>query len=124
MKKGEKTLRKDKRFNQIAIRNELLRSIEENGYIPSEKELSKATGLSVQAISRHINEMDFEADKDFYKMFTPEVVMNIKKSSERHPASQKLWLQVIEGWNEKTSLSVTFDSKEAKERFESIYPNV
>ena len=124
MKKGEKTLRKDKRFNQIAIRNELLRSIEENGYIPSEKELSKATGLSVQAISRHINEMDFEADKDFYKMFTPEVVMNIKKSSERHPASQKLWLQVIEGWNEKTSLSVTFDSEEAKERFESIYPNV
>ena len=124
MKKGEKTLRKDKRFNQIAIRNELLRSIEENGYIPSEKELSKATGLSVQAISRHINEMDFEADKDFYKMFTPEVVMNIKKSSERHPASQKLWLQVIEGWNEKTSMNVTFDSEEAKERFESIYPNV
>ena len=99
--KGEKTLRKDKRFNQIAIRNELLRSIEENGYVPSEIEISKATGLSVQAISRHLKEMDFETDKDFYRMFTPEIVMNIRASSKTHPASQKLWMQIFEKWSER-----------------------
>ena len=105
----ESTERIDVQRNKMTIRNAIIEYLETHPYPPSITELEEIVGLTQKVISKHIKEMDlFETDKAFYKVFTPEIIMNIREGSKKHPASQKLWLQVVEGWNEKTETDVTF----------------
>jgi len=99
--KVSKTLRKDKRNNQMKIRDELLRCLEEECRIPEYSEFKEVTGLSRQTINKHLKEIDFEGDKEFYKVFTPEVMNNIRILTKTSPAAQKLWLQLFEGFSER-----------------------
>lgn len=93
--------------NDIEIRNAKLKFLQENGRMPSHKELTAMTSLSYQTIRKHQKEMDFtELTKEF-KSLTKDVVVSIFKSSLKgNTASQKLWLQVVEGWAEKREVSV------------------
>ena len=112
----------DVQRNKMIIRNAIIEYINEHTFPPSVVELEKIVKISQQTISEHIKEMDlFESDKVFYKAFTPEVIMNIKEGTKKHPASQKLWMQVVEGWSEKTTTDIKFDPKEAKKVFDSYF---
>lgn len=118
-------IRKDKELNAIFIRDAILEYIRENKKPPSDVALAKKIGLHVNTIRKHMKEIKFESSESIYKVFTPDIIMSVINSSKKgSSASQKLYFQVVEGITDKSNINVSFDSKEAKERFESIYPDV
>ena len=104
----ESTERIDVQRHKMVIRNAIIEYMNEHTFPPSVTELEKIVNISQKIISKHIKKMDlFESDKAFYKAFTPEVIMNIKEGTKKHPASQRLWMEVVEGWNGKTEIELT-----------------
>jgi len=93
-----------------AIVEALYNIIETTGKIPSYRELSKTTGLSYDAVCRHMkakNVNDFVSD---YKSYMPAIIVSVgKKAIEGDVAAAKLFMQFT-GFSEKTSLDATVKS--------------
>jgi len=76
---------------------------------PTTKEVSEHVRLSIKAIDTHISELSFEPQKNLLRVLTQDVLVSIYNSSRKgSPASQKLWLQVMEGWKESSEIDLGF----------------
>ena len=70
-------------------------------------EISIDTGMSITTIKKHLDLLVFEPIKHPLRELTDDVLIAIFRSSVKGtPASQKLWLQVMEGWTEKKEIDI------------------
>lgn len=90
-------------LNQKLIQEAYIGLLQELKRCPTIQEVSDQTELSCKTIRLHIKDMQFEPSVHPLRVLTMDVLMFIYMSSKKgSSASQKLWLQVMEGWHEKT----------------------
>jgi hypothetical protein len=65
---------------------------------PTLDQLADRTGLSVNTVHKHMQELVFKPDTHVLRVLTDQVLLNIFKATEKNYGSQKLWLQVMENW--------------------------
>ena len=108
--------------NQALIQESYIELVKELKRCPTILEVSENVNLSINTINKHIKELKFEPLKSSLRALTPDVLIAIAKSARKgSAASQKLWVQLMEGWTEKQDIdmSVTipqiiFKEKEVK----------
>ncbi|CAB4218766.1 hypothetical protein UFOVP1596_41 [uncultured Caudovirales phage] len=94
--------------NQILIRDAILSFLKLNVRAPTLKELAEETKLSVNTIHKHYATIKFESTNNPLRALTPDVIASIAVSARKgSSASQKLWMQLMEGWVEKQDLNVS-----------------
>lgn len=110
MKRGQKLsknkVRSDWEDNQETIREAYVSILKrKRGGRPKSSELAKETALSRATILRHMKTLDVSCltpEGNTFKILTDDVILSIFRSAMKgSAASQKLWLQVVEGWSEK-----------------------
>jgi len=88
--------------NQALIQEAYLKLYIELKRCPTRLEISKYTNLSDKTIGKHVAKFKFEPSEDVLRLLTPDVIASIHKSSRKgNAASQKLWLQLFEGFSER-----------------------
>ena len=129
-KRGE---RADKAANHKVIKEAFLKLLKDKAKAPTIKELAEVTGLSYQAVKAHIKTLKFDTEDSPYRVLSAEVFEAIykraigyeeddlhfssykgdvtatpyKKKIIPEVSAQKLWVQLVEGWSEKTSTDIT-----------------
>jgi len=89
-------------YNHSIIRDSYVKLIKNFKRKPTYDEVSKDTDLSIPTIKKHIDELRFEPLKHPLRILTEDVILSIANSAnEGSSASQKLWMQICEGWTEK-----------------------
>lgn len=104
-KRTEKVGKSDKNItwqkNQALIQNAYIKLIKEKKRCPTILEVSNEVNLSIHAIDNHVKEMKFEPLENSLRALTPDVITSIYETALKgSPASQKLWVQLMEGWRE------------------------
>ena len=90
-------------LNHGIIRDSYVKLIKDLKRKPTYDEVSKDTRLSINAIKRHIDELKFEPLRHPLRVLSEDVLISIANSAKKgSSASQKLWMQLTEGWTEKT----------------------
>jgi hypothetical protein len=105
-KRSKNKVRSDWEDNQETIREAYVSILKrKRGGRPKSSEISKETGLSRATILRHMKTLDVSClapESNSFKILTDDVMISIFRSAMKgSAASQKLWLQVVEGWSEK-----------------------
>lgn len=94
--------------NQAIIQEAYIKLIQQSKRCPTVLEISKETNLSVAAIKNHVKFMKFEPQQSPLRSLTPDVLISIYNSSRKgQSASQKLWVQLMEGWSENMNLNIS-----------------
>lgn len=68
---------------------------------PTNREIGRRTGFTHQTINDHIAEIDFAKVCDSARIFTPQIITSLAIRATKNVADAKLFLQVIEEYNEK-----------------------
>ena len=107
VKKGEKHTRADYDRNINAIRDAIYAYIiESKGKAPSYTDLAERTGLSYRTIEKRYKEIEFKPMDSYFRLLTPDIIVAIAHSAKKgSSASQKLWMQIVEGWAERNELT-------------------
>ncbi len=105
-KNGEK-IRADYDRNLTAIRDAIYDYIiETKGKAPSYTDIAEKTGLSYRTIERRYKEIKFKPMDSYFRLLTPDIIVAIANSAKKgSSASQKLWMQIVEGWTERHELT-------------------
>lgn len=120
-KSNKKKERKDWTEHQAKIRDEYINIVALKKRCPTLRELSDATKYTILTIRRHLSELKFDAMKTDMRVLTPDVLLAIANSARKgSAASQKLFLQVVEGFSEQSSIDHTNDG----EKFDQMAPVV
>lgn len=89
-------------INQALIQDAYIKLIKQLQRCPTTLEVSKEVNLSISTLDKHIKDLKFEPTKELIRTLTPDVVMAIANSARKgSSASQKLWMQIMEGWAER-----------------------
>ena len=92
-------------YNHSIIRDSYVKLIKELERKPTYAEVSKDCNLSHVTIEKHIKSLKFNPAKHPLRILTEDVIMSIAGSAiDGSHGSQKLWMQIIEGWSERTVL--------------------
>ena len=92
-------------INHQIIRDAYVTLIAELERKPTYQEVSDHCNLSIKTIKKHIDELKFNPVKSPLRILTEDVIMSIANSAlEGSHGSQKLWMQILEGWSERTVL--------------------
>lgn len=107
MAKNGEIKRADYDRNISAIRDAIYAHIiETKGKAPTYTDLSERTGLSYKTIERRYKEIQFKPMDSYFRLITPDIIVAIANSCKKgNAASQKLWMQIIEGWSERQELT-------------------
>lgn len=90
-------------LNHSIIRTSYVDLIKKLKRKPTIKEVSEDCKLSPTTIKKHIKTLTFEPLKHPLRILTDDVIISIISSSKNgSSSSQKLYMQLLEGWNEKT----------------------
>ena len=106
-KKEEKKLGKTSenitfQVNQAIIQDAYIKLIKEKQRCTTMLEISEHVNLSIKTLENHVRHLKFEPTKELIRTLTPDVVMAIANSARKgSSASQKLWMQIKEGWAER-----------------------
>ena len=93
-------------LNHQIIRDSYVNLIRELERKPTYEEVAKDSKLSINTIKKHIKELKFDPLKHPLRVLTDDILISIAKSAkEGSYASQKLWMQVCEGWSEKQEIT-------------------
>src|SRR5262245_12764114 len=107
----------DFEFNHARIRDayiELLKA--KKGRNPTLAEISEQVGLSVTTVKKHLDELDktkiAKIGNSKFKILSDDVILSIYRAAMKgSAASQKLWLQIVEDWNEKQETKLSGEIK-------------
>ena len=94
--------------NQALIAETYIKLGSDLGRCPTIREIALKLKVSKTTIEKHIKELEFEPMTSPLRALTPDVLLNIYKLTKTQSASQKLWLQVMEGWKEVKELDLGF----------------
>ena len=94
--------------NQALLQKAYVDLIQRLKRCPTRMEVAKEVNLSVKTVKLHIKEMKFEPLDNPMRVLTPDVLASIYSSARKGSAqSQKLWMQIMEGWTEKQEMNVS-----------------
>jgi hypothetical protein len=105
MKTSKSIQRRDVEHNRGVVRDAYHKLLTQNkGRRPTIQELSKECRLHPSTIKDHIKSLDFaDLSQTSFRVLSDDVILSIYRSAMAgKPAAQKLWMQIVEGWNEKT----------------------
>ncbi|NQU87294.1 MAG: hypothetical protein HQ541_16190 [Mariniphaga sp.] len=89
-------------LNHQIIRDSYVKLIKNLKRKPTIAEVSKDCNLSHNTIDKHIKELKFNPLKHPLRILSDDVILSIVNSAKKgSSASQKLWMQICEGWTEK-----------------------
>ena len=89
-------------LNHSLIRNSYIKLIKNLKRKPTILEVSKDCNLSTNTIDKHIKELKFDPLKHPLRILTEDVILSIVNSAKKgSSASQKLYMQICEGWSER-----------------------
>ena len=89
----------------MVIRDSFIKLIERLKKKPTYPEIAKDCGLSESTIQKHIEELEFDPMRHPLRMLSDNVLIAIYDSAiGGNVRAQKLWFQVLEGWNEKQEI--------------------
>ena len=92
--------------NQAIIQNAYIKLIKQLQRCPTMLEISEHVNLSIKTLEKHVKDLKFEPTKELMRTLTPDVVMAIAESAKKgSSSSQKLWMQIMEGWTERHELT-------------------
>jgi hypothetical protein len=94
--------RADWDHNHALIRDAYVKLIRGLGRKPKLTEVQEETGLGLDTICKHLKKIEFKPTKHPLRILTDDVLLGIAKAAmEGNAASQKLWVQLMEGFTEK-----------------------
>jgi len=94
--------------NQAIIQNAYIELIQQLHRCPTNLEVSEKVNLSIHTIKNHVKELKFEPLQSPLRSLTPDVIASIYNSARKGlPASQKLWMQIMEGWKESSNVNLS-----------------
>jgi hypothetical protein len=110
-KKIDKNILKPDRIdwlkNQAIIQQSYVDLIKELKRCPTSKEVSESTGLSICTIKNHVKELKFQPLENPLRVLTDDVIVAIYSSTRMgNSGSQKLWMQIMEGWKESSNVNL------------------
>ncbi len=92
--------------NHRSIRDAYIQLVTELKGMPMIQEVAKRAGLGYSTVQRHLDDLHFEPLKHPLRILTPDVILAIANSARKGSAmSQKLWMQLMEGWAEKHDIT-------------------
>ena len=92
-------------INHSLIHDSYVKLIKELKRKPTIAEVAKDCNLSHNTIDSHIKDLKFDPLKHPLRVLTEDVILSIASSAKSgSAASQKLWMQICEGWTEKQVL--------------------
>lgn len=95
--------------NQSLIQQAYIVLAKELRRCPTIVEISDEVDISVTTIEKHVKEIEFEPVEHPLRVLTNDVLFSIYTSARKgRTGSQKLWLQVMEGWKEKSEIDLGF----------------
>jgi hypothetical protein len=99
--RSKKRRKVDAEINEVLIVEAILKIVKEKKRAPTVEEIANEVNLSARAITEHYKNLSFEPSSSYLRALTPEVILSIAQSARKgSSASQKLWLQFMEGWGE------------------------
>jgi hypothetical protein len=127
-----KESRSDKERNRELVQETMVKYYADHGKFPTSKVLQEFTGLHFNTVCKHMKNIKFEPMKNPLRLMTPDVLAAIYrravgfeedathfssyegmvtetpyiKKIAPDVSAQKLWLQVMEGWKEKSEQDV------------------
>lgn len=117
----KKKERKDWTEHHAVIRDAYVEIIKIKKRCPTLKELHEATNYASQTIRDHLAKLEFDAMKTDMRVLTPDVLLAIANTAKAgSSSSQKLFLQVMEGFSEQSNINHTNDG----EKFDVMTPVV
>ena len=94
--------------NQAIIQNAYIELIQRLHRCPTNLEVSEKVNLSIHTIKNHVKELKFEPLQSPLRSLTPDVIISIYNSARKGlSASQKLWMQIMEGWSENMNVNIS-----------------
>lgn len=124
-KKGIQKVTDEKRnitweSNQKLLQEAYIELLQTLKRCPTTTEVSKKVNLSLKTIKLHVKELKFEPLENPLRSLTPDVIASIYLSAKNGSAqSQKLWMQIMEGWRDGIDISTT-----GKIRVDIVYTNI
>jgi hypothetical protein len=73
---------------------------------PTTKEVADFCDLAVGTVKAHLAEISFKPLEHPLRILTDSVIMNIFESTRNNAASQKLWMQLMEGFSETNTMDL------------------
>jgi hypothetical protein len=105
-------------INHAAIRDAYVSLISKLGRRPATAEVAELAQLSYDVTRKHIRDLKFEPIAHPLKVLTDDVLLGIYKSAvDGNAASQKLWVQVMEGWRESNIVEAQVDHTVSDTKF-------
>ena len=94
--------------NQAIIQQAYIELIQQLKRCPTNLEVSEKVNLSICTIKNHTKELKFEPLQSPMRTLTPDVLAAIYNSARKGSSqSQKLWMQIMEGWKENSNLNLS-----------------
>ena len=98
------------RSNHALINEAYIKLASELKRCPTISEIGDEVDLSALTIEKHVKELKFNPMESPLRYLTNDVLLSIYNSARKgRSASQKLWLQVMEGWAEKSEINLGGD---------------
>ena len=92
--------------NQAIIQDAYIKLIMSLKRCPTLKQVSDEVKLSITTLKKHVDRLEFKPLKNPLRSLTPDVLVSIYNSALKgSSASQKLWMQIMEGWAERQELT-------------------
>lgn len=114
----EKKKRIDFQSNQAKIQEAFVKFFSKKKRRPTICELAEYSGLSEKTVFRHLKKLGLPKFVETYKILTDNVLMALYSSAKAGKAPEvKLWMQLIEGWNETTGVKHSGEIKIDKIKF-------
>ena len=93
-------------LNHQLIRDSYMELIKRNQKKPTIKEVSDDCRLSMTTINKHLKSLKFDPLRHPLRILTDDVLLAIASAAKGgSSSSQKLWMQVCEGWSEKQEIT-------------------
>jgi hypothetical protein len=73
---------------------------------PTSREVAEFCELSLSTVKNHLSQISFKPLEHPLRILTDAVIMNIYESSRNNAASQKLWMQLMEGFSENNTMDL------------------
>ena len=92
-------------LNHSIIRDSYVKLIQTLKRKPIYDEVVTDSGLSRNTIQKHLQLLKFDPSVHKLRVLTDDVILSIHETATKgSTTAQKLWMQIIEGWSEKTVL--------------------
>jgi len=100
--------RRDKEQNEVALHDAFIKLLLDYKRRPTYRELADYTGLHYNTVRKHMKNVHDRTIEELkktnladFRILTQDVILGIFKAAlDGNVGSQKLWLQLVEGWRE------------------------